>query len=182
MGNILYGAFLLLKLCWFSPVDPWLIGTKGCIPFSPLPSWLPGRFVVSITSRHQERSALGSVSANHKVSALGSYPSYLALQNAVCNLKQQRKCNCSSLVNEVTCFRWGLHNQLLKVESEKRAKNSWNEMNCLQMKWIAYMVHYHQCYYRVWLSLTTALLAKSQLIGSGVCHINKLYVLHLILY
>lgn len=38
-GDVVWVCFL--NCCCSSPADPWLVGTKGCIPFSPLPasSW-----------------------------------------------------------------------------------------------------------------------------------------------
>lgn len=111
------GLFCKLLAVCLPRIPGWLV-LKAAFP-CPLSRTAPGRALVSIASPRQV--ALGS---RKEILVLGFYSLYVTSQAAVCNLEQHCKCDCSSLGNEVNCFRCVLHNQILKAESGKSAKSS----------------------------------------------------------
>lgn len=113
-GVGLFSNLLLARLPW---IPGWL-ALKAELP-SPLSQTAPGRVLVSIASPGQVAPG-----RRREILLLRSYSLYLTLQAAVFRLEQRCKCDCSSLGNEVNCFRCGLHNQTLKAQSGESAKSS----------------------------------------------------------
>lgn len=123
--------------CWLSPVDPRLV-LHSLFPF---PQGLPGKFMVSIAtvklldSRQQKRNTKWPLSI--------SFRTLIVVSDLTCCCPwfEASVWNSCSLVNEVTCWRCGVHNHMLKAEFVKRANEiCFKWIDCQWDEWLTYFV------------------------------------------